>query len=46
MAVEQTLCRITKGNKVLLKLANRGISNGKWNFPGGKVGRGNKGLKG
>ena len=32
-----TLCWIIKDNKVLLKLANRGVSKDKWNAPGGKA---------
>jgi 8-oxo-dGTP pyrophosphatase MutT (NUDIX family) len=35
--MEGTLCLVLKGNKVLMKLAVRGISKGRWNFPGGKV---------
>ncbi len=31
------LCIIEKDGKVLLKLATRGGSKGKWNFPGGKI---------
>jgi len=34
---EMTLCEIIDGDKVLLKLATRGISNGKWNGLGGKI---------
>jgi len=32
-----TLCEIIKGNKILLKKANRGVSKGKWNGLGGKI---------
>lgn len=31
------LCIIEDNGKVLLKLATRGVSKGKWNFPGGKI---------
>lgn len=34
---EGTICVVRKGDKLLLKLATRGISIGRWNFPGGKV---------
>jgi 8-oxo-dGTP diphosphatase len=37
MSVDATLCWITKDGKALLKLANSGISKGKWNAVGGKV---------
>ena len=35
--VESTLCEIIKDGKLLLKLANRGVSDGKWNGLGGKL---------
>ncbi len=34
---DATLCVITKDGKALLKLANRGVSDGKWNSLGGKI---------
>jgi 8-oxo-dGTP diphosphatase len=36
MTIVSTVCWIIKDDKVLLKLANSGISKGKWNAPGGK----------
>lgn len=33
----QTMCHILDGEKLLLKMANRGVSKGKWNAPGGKI---------
>jgi 8-oxo-dGTP diphosphatase len=36
----QTLCHIIDGNRILLKRANRGISKGKWNAPGGNIDEG------
>jgi 8-oxo-dGTP diphosphatase len=38
--IEASLCHIIRGRKLLLKLANGGISKGKWNGPGGKFERG------
>lgn len=35
--VDQTLCHVFDGDRLLLKMANRGISKGKWNAPGGKI---------
>jgi 8-oxo-dGTP diphosphatase len=35
--MEGTVCLIIKGNKILMKLALRGISEGRWNFPVGKL---------
>ena len=35
-----TVCHILSGNRMLLKLASRGVSKGKWNAVGGKIGRG------
>lgn len=35
--MEGTLCLIIKEDRILMKLATRGISKGRWNFPGGKV---------
>ena len=32
-----TLCHVIDGDKLLLKMATRGISKGKWNAPGGKI---------
>ncbi len=40
MPIEATLCHIIGGRKLLLKKANRGVSAGKWNGPGGKLERG------
>ena len=37
MSSEQTLCHVVNGNKILLKLATRGISKGRWNAPGGRI---------
>lgn len=37
MTVEASLCHILRDRRLLLKLANRGISSGKWNGPGGKL---------
>lgn len=34
---EATLCHIIDGDKLLLKMAVRGVSKGKWNAAGGKV---------
>jgi len=36
MVIEATICHVIRRNKLLLKRANRGISVGKWNAPGGK----------
>jgi 8-oxo-dGTP pyrophosphatase MutT (NUDIX family) len=36
LVIEATICHIIRGRKLLLKKANRGISIGKWNAPGGK----------
>lgn len=38
--IEYTVCAVIDSNKLLLKYAKRGISIGKWNFPGGKVDEG------
>ena len=35
--MEGTVCLIIKGDRILMKLAVRGISEGKWNVPGGKL---------
>lgn len=35
--MNSTTCHILKGDRMLLKLATRGISIGKWNGPGGKM---------
>ena len=40
MVVRATLCHIIRGDSLLLKMATRGISKGKWNGPGGKFDRG------
>ena len=40
MPTEATICHIVRGRRLLLKKANRGISKGKWNGPGGKLERG------
>ena len=32
-----TLCHVINDGSVLLKLATRGVSKGKWNGPGGKI---------
>lgn len=37
MATYATVCHIIRGRKLLLKLANGGVSAGKWNGPGGKI---------
>ena len=37
MTVEASLCHIVRSRKLLLKKANRGISAGRWNGPGGKL---------
>jgi 8-oxo-dGTP diphosphatase len=37
MGMEGTLCLIMKEDRILMKLAVRGISKGRWNFPGGKI---------
>jgi len=34
---DMTVCHVLDGNKLLLKMATRGISQGKWNGPGGKI---------
>lgn len=34
---KQTLCHVLDGSRMLLKRANRGVSFGKWNAPGGKM---------
>jgi 8-oxo-dGTP diphosphatase len=36
LVIEATLCHVICRDKLLLKKANRGISVGKWNAPGGK----------
>ena len=36
MVIEATICHVIRDAKFLLKKANRGISIGKWNGPGGK----------
>ena len=36
MVIEATICHVIRGGRLLLKEANRGISVGKWNAPGGK----------
>ena len=37
MVIEATICHVIRGRRLLLKRANRGISVGKWNAPGGKI---------
>jgi 8-oxo-dGTP diphosphatase len=37
VTTDATLCHLLRGNRLLLKKANRGISRGKWNAPGGKI---------
>ena len=37
MPIEATLCHIVHNRRLLLKMANAGISKGKWNGPGGKL---------
>ena len=37
MVIEATICHIVRGRKLLLKMATRGFSVGKWNAPGGKL---------
>src|SRR5712664_847056 len=36
LVIEATICHVVRGRRLLLKKANRGISDGKWNAPGGK----------
>lgn len=36
MVIQATICHVMRGRRLLLKKANRGISVGKWNAPGGK----------
>jgi 8-oxo-dGTP diphosphatase len=36
LVIEATICHVIRGRRLLLKKANRGISVGKWNAPGGK----------
>jgi 8-oxo-dGTP diphosphatase len=36
LVIEATICHLIRDRKFLLKKANRGISIGKWNAPGGK----------
>jgi 8-oxo-dGTP diphosphatase len=38
--IEASLCHVIHERRLLLKLANSGISKGKWNGPGGKFERG------
>ncbi len=40
MPIEASLCHIVRDRKLLLRLANAGMSKGKWNGPGGKLERG------
>jgi len=40
MPIEASLCHIIQNRRLLLKKANRGISAGRWNGPGGKLERG------
>jgi 8-oxo-dGTP diphosphatase len=40
MTVYAANCHLIKGNRVLLKLANQGVSKGYWNCPGGKMEKG------
>ena len=40
MTVYAANCHLIKGDKVLLKLANQGVSKGYWNCPGGKMEKG------
>ncbi len=37
LVIEATICHVVRDNRLLLKKANRGISVGKWNAPGGKL---------
>ena len=37
LTIEASLCHIIRGHRMLLKMANRGISSGRWNGPGGKL---------
>jgi 8-oxo-dGTP pyrophosphatase MutT (NUDIX family) len=37
VVIEATIVHIIRGRKLLLKMATRGISVGKWNAPGGKL---------
>jgi 8-oxo-dGTP diphosphatase len=36
LVIQATICHVIREHKLLLKKANRGISVGKWNAPGGK----------
>jgi len=40
LVTRATLCHIISNDSLLLKMANRGISKGKWNGPGGKFEKG------
>jgi 8-oxo-dGTP pyrophosphatase MutT (NUDIX family) len=40
MTTETTICHILKPGSILLKMASRGISKGKWNAPGGRIEKG------
>lgn len=35
--MDGTVCLIIRENRILMKLAVRGISEGRWNFPGGRL---------
>jgi 8-oxo-dGTP pyrophosphatase MutT (NUDIX family) len=37
LVIEATICHVIRDRRLLLKRANRGISVGKWNAPGGKT---------
>jgi 8-oxo-dGTP diphosphatase len=37
MVIDATICHIIHEKRLLLKMANGGISMGKWNGPGGKI---------
>ena len=40
MPLEHSFCHVINKNKLLLKLANSGVTKGKWNCPAGKIERG------
>jgi 8-oxo-dGTP diphosphatase len=37
VVIDATICHIIRDKRLLLKMANSGISMGKWNGPGGKI---------
>lgn len=40
MTLEHSFCHVIHKNKLLLKLANSGVTKGKWNCPAGKIEKG------